>query len=184
MTVGGPAGPLPALEDLCADRSHFEMRFVRDLDRLDALCQVVRRAGLPVVLTSGSFDILHEGHSLYLEAARDLGGFLVVGVDSDEKVADRKGLDRPVVPQRERVRMLTHQRGVGLVFLKELHHPRWELIRRVRPDVLVVTEGAHSQADVMELERLADVVKVMPRMAEVSTTGRMRTVQLAAGGRA
>ena len=44
-----------------------------------------------VVLTSGSFDIIHEGHSMYLEAARGFGDFLIVGLDSDEKIRARKG---------------------------------------------------------------------------------------------
>ena len=78
----------------------------------------LRDLGQTVVLTSGSFDILHEGHSLYLEAAREAGDFLIVGVDSDEKVRARKGPSRPAVPEEERLRMVTHQRGVGLVTLK------------------------------------------------------------------
>ena len=68
----------------------------------------------------GTFDILHEGHSMYLEAARGFGDFLIVGVDSDEKVRRRKGVWRPAVPELERLRMVTHQRGVGLVTLKHV----------------------------------------------------------------
>ena len=71
-----------------------------------------------VVLTMGTFDILHEGHSRYLEAARGFGDFLIVGVDNDEKVRGGRGPWRPAVPELERLRMVTHQRGVGLVTLK------------------------------------------------------------------
>ena len=88
---------------------------------------------MKVVLTSGSFDILHEGHSMYLEAARQFGDFLIVGVDSDQKIRQRKGTHRPAVPEMERLRMVTHQRGVGLVTLKGLEHERWALIKAVSP---------------------------------------------------
>src|SRR5436309_2100242 len=81
------------------------------------------------VLARGSFDIIHEGHSMYLEAARRFGDFLIVGLDSDAKIRARKGPHRPAVPEIERLRMVTHQRGVGLVTLKDLHHERWALIK-------------------------------------------------------
>ena len=89
---------------------------------------------------------------MYLEAARQFGDFLIVGLDSDEKIRRRKGENRPVVPQMERLRMVTHQRGVGLVTLKHTHHPKWALIKAVRPDVLVATEETYTQAEITELE--------------------------------
>ena len=48
--------------------------------------------------------------------------------------------------------MVTHQRGVGLVTLKHTHHPKWALIKAVRPDVLVATEETYTQAEIPELE--------------------------------
>ena len=61
----------------------------------------LRTLGLKVVLTSGSFDILHEGHSMYLEAARRFGDFLIVGLDSDEKDAPRRVIIPPRLLARE-----------------------------------------------------------------------------------
>ncbi len=75
--------------------------------------------GLRVVLTSGTFDILHEGHSMYLEAARRFGDFLIVGRRQRREGAPAQGPARPAVPELERLRMVTHQRGVGLVTLKQ-----------------------------------------------------------------
>jgi bifunctional ADP-heptose synthase (sugar kinase/adenylyltransferase) len=116
---------------------------------------------------------------MYLEAARRFGDFLIVGLDSDEKIAARKGPDRPAVPQMERLRMVTHQRGVGLVTLKQVAHPRWELIKTVGPDVLVATEETYSAAEIEELEaRYCGRVEVLERMATVSTSARLRRIQL------
>jgi rfaE bifunctional protein nucleotidyltransferase chain/domain len=164
---------------LFADASNFELRFVEDYAQIETIVGALKTLGLRVVLTSGSFDIIHEGHSMYLEAARRFGDFLIVGLDSDDKIRSRKGPGRPAVPQMERLRMVTHQRGVGLVTLKHAARPRWELIRTVGPDVLVATEDTYSAAEIAELEsRYCGRVEVLERMAMVSTSARLRRIQL------
>lgn len=169
---------------LFADASNFGLRFVPDYDRITEIVAALRVLGLRVVLTSGTFDILHEGHSMYLEAARAYGDFLIVGVDSDEKVRQRKGPSRPAVPELERLRMVTHQRGVGLVTLKGNDEPRWALIKAVRPDVLVATADTYKPDEIAELEaNWCERVEVLERMATVSTSARLRLMQLGLGER-
>lgn len=165
--------------DLFDDTSNYELRYVPDYDRIRQLVGALRLLGLRVVLTSGSFDILHEGHSMYLEAARQLGDFLIVGVDSDEKIRIRKGPGRPVVPEQERLRMVCHQRGVGLVTLKRPEHPQWALIKAVEPDVLVATEDTYKpdQIDQLEASYCQEVVVLKP-MATVTTSARLRLLHL------
>lgn len=164
---------------LFEDASNFEVRYVPDHARLAQMCDSLRDLGQRLVLTSGSFDILHEGHSLYLEAARSAGDFLIVGVDSDEKVRQRKGPHRPAVPEMERLRMVTHQRGVGVVTLKHVGDEKWALIKAVRPDVLVATEETYEPEEIKELEATCcGKVQVMPRMATVTTSARLRLLQL------
>lgn len=165
------------VELLAEDRSHFDVRYIKDLIEVERVVAAIRQRGdRKIVLTSGSFDVIHEGHSMYLEAARLLGDFLVVGVDSDAKVRLRKGRTRPAVPEEERLRMVTHQRGVGLVTLKHPEHERWALIRAVRPDVLVATEDTYSAEEIAELEaKYCGRVEVLRRMATISTSARLRT---------
>jgi rfaE bifunctional protein nucleotidyltransferase chain/domain len=164
---------------LFADASNFALRFVPDYQRLGQMADSLRDLHQTVVLTSGSFDILHEGHSLYLEAARGFGDFLIVGVDSDEKVRRRKGSNRPAVPELERLRMVTHQRGVGLVTLKPADEPKWSLIQAVRPDVLVATAETYTPEEIRELEATCcGRVEVLDRMATVTTSARLRSLQL------
>jgi len=68
---------------------------------------------------------------------------------------------------------------VGLVTLKGLQHPRWELIKAVGPDVLVATADTYSPAEIAELEaRYCGRVEVLDRMATVSTSARLRRIQL------
>ena len=178
-----PGRPLLGSQELTsslfADASNFELRFVESYDQIETVVGALKTLGLRVVLTSGSFDIIHEGHSMYLEAARHFGDFLIVGLDSDDKIRSRKGPDRPAVPQMERLRMVTHQRGVGLVTLKHAFHARWQLIKTVSPDVLVATEDTYTEAEIAELEaRYCTRVEVLERMATVSTSARLRRIQL------
>ena len=91
----------------------------------------------PVVFTNGVFDLLHVGHVSLLEAARAEGAALVVGVNRDASVRRlAKGGDRPVVPERERARLLAALACVDCVVLFAEDTPLG-LIERLRPDVLV-----------------------------------------------
>jgi D-beta-D-heptose 7-phosphate kinase/D-beta-D-heptose 1-phosphate adenosyltransferase len=162
-----------------ADASNFELRYVEDYSRIQEIVSALRAVDYKIVLTNGSFDILHEGHSMYLEACRGFGDFLIVGLDSDEKIRERKGPLRPAVPENERLRMVTHQRGVGLVTLKYLHQEKWALIKTVRPDVLVATADTYSPEEIAELEsEYCGEVRVLERMATISTSARLRRLQL------
>jgi rfaE bifunctional protein nucleotidyltransferase chain/domain len=178
--TAGTAPLIPTLgvsSSLFADASNFDQRFVEDYGEIETTMNALRTLGFKVVLTSGSFDIIHEGHSMYLEAARQFGDFLIVGLDSDEKIRARKGENRPAVPQMERLRMVTHQRGVGMVTLKQPAHAKWALIKAVRPDVLVATEETYTPAEIRELEaNYCGRVEVLERMATVSTSARLREV--------
>ena len=59
-----------------------------------------------VVFANGCFDILHVGHVRYLQAARDEGELLIVGLNGDRSVARLKGAGRPLIPELERAEML------------------------------------------------------------------------------
>lgn len=176
----GEAAPAErtVLRGLFEDASNFDLRYVPDLGRVADISAALKTLGVSVVLTSGTFDLIHQGHSLYLEAARALGGFLIVGVDSDEKVRARKGPKRPIIPEDERLLMVTHQRGVGVVTLKHEWHPKWALIEAVRPDVLVATEDTYTPEQIATLSSgLCGRVEVMARMATISTSHRLWQVQ-------
>lgn len=91
----------------------------------------------PVVFSNGVFDLLHPGHIAVLEAARSLGGSLVVGVNSDASaLALGKGCDRPVIAAAGRARMLAALAAVDCVVTFEEPTPL-ELIAALQPDVLV-----------------------------------------------
>jgi len=93
-----------------------------------------RAAGDKIILTNGCFDLLHVGHVRYLRAAKQLGGRVVVGVNSDASVRQLKGEGRPRTPAPERAEILAALEDVDAVTIFDSPDVR-ELIRLLRPDI-------------------------------------------------
>jgi D-beta-D-heptose 7-phosphate kinase/D-beta-D-heptose 1-phosphate adenosyltransferase len=95
----------------------------------------LHRRGKKVVFTNGCFDLIHSGHAIYLDAAKKLGDFLVVGLNSDESVRRLKGNNRPILSFRERALLLSYLNPVDLVVGFSDDTPL-RLIIKLRPDTL------------------------------------------------
>jgi D-glycero-beta-D-manno-heptose 1-phosphate adenylyltransferase len=93
-----------------------------------------RSAGDKIILTNGCFDLLHVGHVRYLRAAKQLGGKLIVAVNSDASTRTLKGEGRPRVPGNERVEILAALSDVDAVTLFDAPDVT-ELIRLLRPEI-------------------------------------------------
>ncbi|MBW7955823.1 adenylyltransferase/cytidyltransferase family protein [Patescibacteria group bacterium] len=139
-----------------------------------------RKEGKSIVLTQGVFDLVHIGHARYCQEAKKYGDVLIVGVDSDEKVRHRKGPDRPIVPQEERLEMLTYLRAVDAVVLKELNAVKLNLIKLVQPDVLVATRDTYTDQQLEDLKEFCGRVVVLDPMATTSTSAKIRRLQIGA----
>jgi D-beta-D-heptose 7-phosphate kinase/D-beta-D-heptose 1-phosphate adenosyltransferase len=164
--------------------ANFGERYMPSLDALGDAVHHLKGIGLRIVLTSGSFDLIHLGHVKYLAEAKALGDVLVVGVDSDEKIQRRKGDDRPLVPERERLEMLAHQRPVDLLYLKGDDDPRWALIETVAPDVLVLTaDHGYRDDELEELRSYCSDIAILERQASITTSERIRQIYMNLGER-
>lgn len=153
----------------------------RILQNYKAVTQAVqywRSQGKTICLTQGSFDMIHIGHGRYLAKGKSLADILIVGIDSDEKIKVRKGEDRPVVPEDERLEMLSYLRPVDHVVLKKLHAPKWDLIKQIKPDVLLATDTTYTDAQLKELKQWCDKVVVLKPQATTSTSAKLRRLQL------
>jgi len=109
-----------------------------------AISGAARREAKRVVFTNGVFDLLHPGHVRYLQAARNEGDLLIVGVNSDRSVRANKGPERPITPEAERAEILASLGCVDAVVIFDQETPA-EIIRAIQPDVLV--KGADWAAD-------------------------------------
>lgn len=93
-----------------------------------------RAAGEKIILANGCFDLLHVGHVRYLQAAKALGGKLVVAINSDSSARSLKGAGRPRTPQQERAELVAALEAVDAVTVFDSLDVR-DLVRLLRPDI-------------------------------------------------
>ena len=148
--------------------------------QLEELIQQVRRDARVIVFTNGVFDILHAGHTTYLEAARRLGDILIVGLNSDASVWRLKGPERPINSEGDRAIVLSALRAVDHVVLFTEDTPL-RLIEAILPNVLV--KGGDYQRETIVgadvVEQYGGQVVTIPLVEGRSTTNvisRARTV--------
>lgn len=95
------------------------------------------------ILVTGVFDLLHSEHVAFLQNAKDLGGRLVVGIESDSRVRKLKGEGRPVQSEVERKNALANLKFVDEVFILpnqfETEPDHLRLLKVVKPDILAVS---------------------------------------------
>jgi rfaE bifunctional protein nucleotidyltransferase chain/domain len=160
-----------------SNRTH---RHIQDRAALKALVDELKEQKFRVVLTQGVFDLIHEGHAKYLEMAKSYGDVLIVGVDSDELTRIRKGKNRPVVPQEERIEMLVHLRHVDMVVLREAGEDIGDLIRLVKPDCLVTSHSTKDFTEQMarDYDGYAKRIVTLPPQAISTTSARVRDLTI------
>ena len=90
------------------------------------------------IFVNGTFDILHRGHLELLNFARGLGDFLMVGIDTDDRVKEKKGTTRPIHNQEERKFFLENLKSVDAVKFFSSDQELEELIKSFQPDIMVV----------------------------------------------
>lgn len=165
---------------ILAPETNFQDRFINDQVVLGKLIQTFKKQGKKIVLTQGVWDLIHEGHALYLQVAKSYGDVLIVGVDSDELTRLRKGPNRPIVPETERIKMLVHLRHVDIVTVREVSHDIGDLIRLVCPDVLVTSSSTTDFDNKMkqEYKDYCGEIVTMPPQATTSTTARIRNLTI------
>ena len=90
------------------------------------------------VFVNGTFDLLHPGHISLLSWAKSLGDYLVVGIDTDDRVREKKGPTRPIYNQEDRGLMLVALSSVDEVRYFDSDESLEALVKDIKPDVMVV----------------------------------------------
>ncbi len=103
---------------------------------VDEICKILQNTKQKVIFTNGCFDILHLGHVKYLDKAKKLGDFLIVGLNSDKSVARLKGQNRPINSEFSRAVVLSALCSVDFVVIFDEDTPL-NLIKKIKPEILV-----------------------------------------------
>ena len=90
------------------------------------------------VFVNGTFDVLHPGHMSLLTYASSLGNELLVAIDSDRRVKEKKGLDRPINNEYIRAKMLLHIKGVDRVVVFDTDEELRNAVKEYEPDIMIV----------------------------------------------
>ena len=129
---------------------------------------------MKTIFVNGTFDILHRGHLEMLEYAASIGDHLLVALDTDRRIQELKGTDRPINKQADRVYMMYRIKGITSVMLfdtdKELEH----LIKLSKPDIMV--KGSDWRGKPIIGEQYCKEIKFYERVGDYSTTNTIQNI--------
>ena len=149
-------------------------------DELPAWRAAMRASGKKLVVTNGCIDILHPGHVTYLEAARNLGHVLLVGVNGDNSARELKGVGRPVNSENDRASVVAALESVnGVCIFAEETATRF--LAAARPDVYDkggdYTLDTLNQDERRAVESAGGKIIIIPLVPGKSTTGLLEKIQ-------
>lgn len=116
------------------------------------------------IFVNGTFDILHRGHLELLNYAKSLGDFLLVGIDCDDRVKEKKGPTRPIHSQEERKFFLENLKSVDAVDIFSNDNQLKDMIKNFSPDIMIVGSdwkgksviGSYYAAKLIFFDRIGD----------------------------
>lgn len=156
------------------ERDQARSKIIYSYEELAEKIKACRVLGARVVTTIGSWDMLHIGHVRYLIEASRFGGVLVVGVDSDVTINRYKGPHRPVIPQNERLEMVSYLSCVDFVTLitdvNRAGSWQYGLLDAVRSDMFVAVEDSYPEEQQRDIRQRVGSLIVLPRQAENTST--------------
>jgi D-glycero-beta-D-manno-heptose 1-phosphate adenylyltransferase len=143
------------------------------LEQLQRRIAEIRAAGKKLVATNGCFDILHVGHVRYLQAARALGDYLLVGVNGDASTRELKGAGRPINNENDRAEVLAALAAVDLVTIfPEVRATRF--LELAQPSIYVkggdYTVDSLNDSERKLLEQVGTEIRIIPFEKGYSTS--------------
>jgi rfaE bifunctional protein nucleotidyltransferase chain/domain len=127
---------------------------------------------MKTIFVNGTFDLLHPGHLVLLNTARSMGDYLIVAIDSDRRVKELKGDDRPINSQQDRQTLLSNIKVVDLVDIFDTDEELIELIKLYKPDIML--KGSDWKGKPIIGESYCKKIEYYDRIEEYSTT---KTIQ-------
>lgn len=145
---------------------------LKSREEIELIAQKLRAAGKRITMTGGFFDILHPGHTRYLQKAKKLGDILIVAVNSDDSTRKNKGSKRPINNQEIRAEMVAALESVNYVTIFNELTPR-KIISQVKPHIWV-KGGDYKPEEMPEtslVKQYGGRVKILPLEKNFSVSG-------------
>lgn len=152
-------------------KSNYQEK-LKSRKKIVLITQKLKRGGKKIVMTGGIFDILHPGHTRYLQKAKKLGDVLIVAVNSDSSTKKNKGPKRPINNQGARTEIIAALESVDYVTIFNEVTPE-KIIAQAEPNIWV--KGGHYKKEKMPetliVKRYGGKVKILPLEKGFSVTG-------------
>ena len=123
---------------------------------------------MKIIFVNGCFDVLHPGHIQLFKYAKSLGDYLIVAIDSDKRVTEMKGPERPIFSQSDRSQTLEAIRYIDVVHIFDSKEDLENLLKSIAPDIMIV--GSDWKGKEVVGEQYAKTVRFFDRVGEYSTT--------------
>lgn len=158
------------------------MKRILTFTEAGSISEKLKNQGKTIVLAGGCFDILHIGHLALLENAKKQGDILIVLLESDEKIKQLKGINRPIHTQKERAVMLASIRFVDYVILLPLMRNDEEyeqVVKMIKPNILATTENdPHAEKKQQQAEKIgAQLIYVVQYIPQASSSKLVEKLQ-------
>lgn len=124
------------------------------------------------IFVNGSFDVLHIGHLDLLSYAKSQGDYLLVSIDSDRRISEKKGVDRPFNSQNTRYELMKALKYVDEVKIFDSDQELIDIIKDYNPDIMIV--GSDWRLKHIIGQEYAKTIKFFERINSESTT---KTIQ-------
>ena len=126
------------------------------------------------IFVNGTFDVLHPGHVQLLNYAKSFGDTLTVGIDSDRRVADKKGPSRPIYNIKDRSFMLQNIKSVDYVVVFDSDEELEHCLKTIRPDIMVVGSDWKGKSVIGSM--YSAELKFFDRIEEYATTKTIQSI--------
>jgi D-glycero-beta-D-manno-heptose 1-phosphate adenylyltransferase len=120
------------------------------------------------VFVNGTFDLIHPGHIRLLNYAAINGDYLLVAIDSDSRVKELKGEDRPVNDEMTRQFIMESLKPVNKCLIFGSEEELENIIKEYKPDVMIV--GSDYKNERVIGSEYAKELKFFDRLREYSST--------------
>jgi rfaE bifunctional protein nucleotidyltransferase chain/domain len=129
---------------------------------------------MATVFVNGTFDLLHRGHLEMLNYAKSFGDYLVVAIDTDARVKEKKGPTRPIYNQDDRVFFLKNLKSVDQVETFSSDQELENLVEKFSPDVMMV--GSDWKGKTIIGSQYAKQLIFFDRIENYATTNTIKSI--------
>lgn len=155
------------------------MEQILTLDQIKKLGKQLKQQDKLIVLVGGCFDLLHLGHITLLEEAKKQGDILIVLLESDKRIGELKGSNRPLHTQSQRAQMLSNLKSVDYIILlpdKMIDQDYDMVVKQLQPAIIASTEGTSTQAHIERQAKLVNAQIYLVQSIQNLSTSRILDV--------